>query len=178
MNEEPSLFYYLAEAVQLRYCDTELAKFLNPTIIRDRRELRDTLLAFIHELEEEYNEAHDYSKPMTRINLLYFSNGRLWQTETDGDKRTKVVDVTKEVYDAILRSNETEHKPQRTPCSNPNDGGFWDSFKLDEQPYTPPTLAHPIAVAYGCQFTDRIESAQDGISSSSNSTSAFFKKEE
>lgn len=49
--ERDKLFYYLCEAVQVRYCDRELDKYLNPKVRKEKQILRRNLLDFIHMLE-------------------------------------------------------------------------------------------------------------------------------
>jgi hypothetical protein len=51
-------FYYLAEAVQIRYKDQEICKYINPDIIKEKKQLRRQLLDFIHQLEDLYEATH------------------------------------------------------------------------------------------------------------------------
>jgi len=46
------LFYYLTEAVEVRYSD--LTKYVNPHYRLKKAELRDSLFEFIKELEQVY----------------------------------------------------------------------------------------------------------------------------
>lgn len=48
------LFYYLCEAIQVRYSDKELQKYLDPNVINEKRQLKETLLRFVHKLEMAY----------------------------------------------------------------------------------------------------------------------------
>lgn len=51
VTKRDKLFYYLCEAVQVRYSDRELEKYLNPKEIKEKQILRRELLDFIHMLE-------------------------------------------------------------------------------------------------------------------------------
>lgn len=51
-TKEQKMCYYLAEAVQIRYSDKEIEKFLDPAVIQRKRDLKRDLLDFIIKIED------------------------------------------------------------------------------------------------------------------------------
>lgn len=49
-DEDKELMYYVYEAVQTKYSDRELAKYLDPKIIGEKRELRRKIFSFLRNL--------------------------------------------------------------------------------------------------------------------------------
>lgn len=54
--ERSMLFYYLCEAIQIRYRDAEIEKYVDPKIMAEKRELKRKLLDFVHHLEKSETE--------------------------------------------------------------------------------------------------------------------------
>ena len=54
--ERSMLFYYLCEAIQIRYRDAEIEKYVDPKIMAEKRELKRKLLDFVHMLEDSGTE--------------------------------------------------------------------------------------------------------------------------
>lgn len=68
-KENEKLMYYIYEAVQARYSDRELAKYLNSKIIGEKRELRRKIFAFLRDLQIPWKPSEKQMKALEQAKI-------------------------------------------------------------------------------------------------------------
>lgn len=79
-EEDEKMRYFVTEAVQTRYSDRELAKYLDPKIINEKKQLKQKLFDWLRDLRPPFKPSEEQVKVLKEA-VAYFGDSWISQKQ-------------------------------------------------------------------------------------------------